>query len=218
MVLSPQDIHNKEFSVKMRGYSIDEVNDFLDQVLKDYQITIDQNHKLNASLKNAEKKLANYNSMEKSLNQSILVAQEAANNVQKQSEIKSRDIINNANKKSKTIVKNANQQANDKIKDASNRAKSLATVIEDLQKDALLFRNKFQTILKAQLDFVKNDEWNHLLNSNDIIDYKGIHDSIKKLDKSNPYSVKSKSKLGNKINEDLQTLVFYPDDSYKTIR
>lgn len=28
MVLSPVDIHNKEFSTKLRGYNIDEVNDF----------------------------------------------------------------------------------------------------------------------------------------------------------------------------------------------
>ena len=38
MVLSPDDIHNKEFSTKLRGYNIDEVNDFLEQIIKDYQI------------------------------------------------------------------------------------------------------------------------------------------------------------------------------------
>ena len=46
MVLSPDDIHNKEFSTKLRGYNIDEVNDFLEQIIKDYQITLKQNKDL----------------------------------------------------------------------------------------------------------------------------------------------------------------------------
>ncbi len=50
MVLSPLDIHNKEFSTKLRGYNVDEVNDFLEQIIKDYQITLDQNKKINGSI------------------------------------------------------------------------------------------------------------------------------------------------------------------------
>lgn len=37
MALTPLDIHNKEFNVKMRGYDQDQVNDFLDQIIKDYE-------------------------------------------------------------------------------------------------------------------------------------------------------------------------------------
>lgn len=40
MPLSPLDIHNKEFGKKLRGYDEDEVNDFLEQVIKDYELTI----------------------------------------------------------------------------------------------------------------------------------------------------------------------------------
>lgn len=34
--LTAQDIHNKEFKVGLRGYNINEVNDFLDVIIKDY--------------------------------------------------------------------------------------------------------------------------------------------------------------------------------------
>ncbi|TCW41173.1 DivIVA domain-containing protein [Laceyella sacchari] len=34
--LTARDIHNKEFKRKMRGYDVDEVNHFLDQIIKDY--------------------------------------------------------------------------------------------------------------------------------------------------------------------------------------
>ncbi|WP_214629462.1 DivIVA domain-containing protein [Paenibacillus agaridevorans] len=34
---TPLDIHNKEFSVKYRGYDKDEVDEFLDMIIKDYE-------------------------------------------------------------------------------------------------------------------------------------------------------------------------------------
>jgi cell division initiation protein len=40
MPLSPLDIHNKEFSKAFRGYQEDEVNEFLDQIIKDYEILL----------------------------------------------------------------------------------------------------------------------------------------------------------------------------------
>lgn len=38
MPLTPLDIHNKEFSKGFRGYNEDEVNEFLDQIMKDLEI------------------------------------------------------------------------------------------------------------------------------------------------------------------------------------
>lgn len=38
--LTPLDIHNKEFSRGFRGYDEDEVNEFLDQIIKDYEMLI----------------------------------------------------------------------------------------------------------------------------------------------------------------------------------
>lgn len=38
MPLTPYDIHNKEFKRSFRGYDVDEVNDFLDQIIKDFEL------------------------------------------------------------------------------------------------------------------------------------------------------------------------------------
>lgn len=40
MSLTPMDIHNKEFSVRMRGYDQDEVNDYMEQIIKAYELLI----------------------------------------------------------------------------------------------------------------------------------------------------------------------------------
>ena len=78
MPLTPLEIHNKEFSTKMRGYDQDEVNEFLDQVIRDYELVMRQNKEIQDELEIANKKLANFEDMQEPLNRSILVAQEAA--------------------------------------------------------------------------------------------------------------------------------------------
>ncbi|TCS83350.1 DivIVA domain-containing protein [Tepidibacillus fermentans] len=45
-MLTPDDIFEKEFKRSMRGYDIDEVNEFLDQVIQDYAKLIEENQHL----------------------------------------------------------------------------------------------------------------------------------------------------------------------------
>ena len=78
MPLTPLEIHNKEFTTKMRGYDQDEVNEFLDQVIRDYELVMRQNKEIQDELEITNKKLSNFEDMQESLNRSILVAQEAA--------------------------------------------------------------------------------------------------------------------------------------------
>ncbi len=54
MSLTPLDIHNKEFHTKLRGYDQDEVNDFLDQIIKDYELVLKENAHLTESLKQSQ--------------------------------------------------------------------------------------------------------------------------------------------------------------------
>src|SRR5699024_11581546 len=86
MPLTPLEIHNKEFGTRMRGYDQDEVNEFLDQVIRDYELLIRQNKEVNDELEIVHKKLSNYEEMQESLNKSILVAQDAADRLKENTE------------------------------------------------------------------------------------------------------------------------------------
>lgn len=57
MALTPLDIKNKSFANKMRGYNPDEVDEFLDQVIEDYEEAIRKNRELEKSLKHARRKV-----------------------------------------------------------------------------------------------------------------------------------------------------------------
>jgi len=174
MVLSPLDIHNKEFGTKMRGYNVDEVNDFLDQVIKDYQITLNHNKELEEQLDAANEKLKYFNDLKDSLNQSILVAQEAADKVKANSQKESEIIIREAQKQSSDIVSEATNKGNQIMNEASKRAKKLAVETDDLKKSTRVFRQRLQVMLESQLEVVKSNDWDSLLKEGSMSSYEEI--------------------------------------------
>ncbi|WP_124727788.1 DivIVA domain-containing protein [Staphylospora marina] len=52
--LTPMDIFNKDFKQSIRGYDKDEVNDFLDQVIRSYEDVLQENEQLKKQIKELE--------------------------------------------------------------------------------------------------------------------------------------------------------------------
>lgn len=97
MPLTPNDIHNKTFTKAFRGYDEDEVNEFLAQVRKDYEIILRKNE-LESKVNELDERLGHFSTIEETLNKSILVAQEAAEDVKRNSEKEAKLIIREAEK------------------------------------------------------------------------------------------------------------------------
>ena len=62
-MLTPIDIHNKEFKRSFRGYNEDEIDDFLDQVVNDYEMLYRENRQLKDRLALSEKELDQYHQL-----------------------------------------------------------------------------------------------------------------------------------------------------------
>lgn len=152
MALTPLDIHNKEFSRGFRGYDEDEVNEFLDQIIKDYEMVIREKRNLEERVKDLQERLTHFNNIEETLNKSIVIAQEAAE------EVKS-----NAQKEAKLIVREAEKNADRIVNESLTKARKIAIEIEDLKKQSKVFRNRFKMLVEAQLDMIKTDDWDHVL-------------------------------------------------------
>ncbi|WP_102347010.1 DivIVA domain-containing protein [Bacillus sp. Marseille-P3661] len=157
MPLTPLDIHNKEFSRGFRGYDEDEVNEFLDQVIKDYELIIREKKELEEKVKELTERLSHFSSIEETLNKSILVAQEAAE-----------DVKRNAQTESKLIIKEAEKNADRIINDALTKSRKISIEIEELKKQSKVFRNRFRMLIKAQLEMIENDDWEHLMQYNNV--------------------------------------------------
>jgi cell division initiation protein len=153
--LTPLDIHNKEFTKGFRGYDEDEVHEFLDQVIKDYEMIIREKKELEQKVQELTEKLSHFTNIEETLNKSILVAQEAAE-----------DVKRNAQKEAKLIIKEAEKNADRIINEALAKSRKIAMEIEELKKQSKVFRTRFQMLIEAQLDLLKNDDWDHLMEYN----------------------------------------------------
>ncbi|SIT67751.1 DivIVA domain-containing protein [Edaphobacillus lindanitolerans] len=152
MALTPLDIHNKEFGRSFRGYDEDEVNDFLEQVMKDYEAALDRTKQLEAQLKNEQERVTHFTTIENTLQSSILIAQEAAEEVRR-----------NSQKEAKLIVKEAEKNADRLVNDALSKARRIAIEIEELKKQSKVFRNRFRMLVEAQLELIQTDDWDVLM-------------------------------------------------------
>ncbi|MGE7917784.1 DivIVA domain-containing protein [Viridibacillus sp. NPDC093762] len=152
MPLSPVDIHNKEFTRGFRGYNEDEVNEFLMQIIKDYEVALKEKKELESKLLTSNEQIGHYNSIESTLQKSIVIAQEAAEEVRR-----------NSTKEAKLIVKEAEKNADRIVNEALSKARRIALEIEELKKQSKVFRNRFKMIVEAQLDLIESDDWDHLL-------------------------------------------------------
>lgn len=155
MPLTPLDIHNKEFSKTFRGFDEDEVNEFLDQVIKDYEMIIREKKELESQVKEMKEKLTHFSNIEETLNKSIVVAQEAAE------EVKS-----TAQKEAKLIIREAEKNADRIVNEALSKARKIAIEIEDLKKQSKVFRNRFKLLIEAQLDMINSNDWDNLMEFN----------------------------------------------------
>ncbi|GEK89879.1 cell division initiation protein [Alkalibacterium putridalgicola] len=163
MALTPMDIHNKEFPVRMRGYDQDEVNDYLDQIIKDYEMLLKQKKETEKKLDLAEEKLANYDQMHDSLNKSILVAQEAADRLKLNAEKEAEMIAKEANTEASNLKHDAENNADELLKDAVNKARKIEQETEELRKQSRIFRQRLQLMIESQLELVKKEEWDDIL-------------------------------------------------------
>ena len=227
MALTPLDIHNKEFHVKLRGYDQDEVNDFLDQVINDYEQALKENERLTDSLKQNQEKLKYFNDLKDSLNQSIIVAQEAADKVKANSQREAEIINREAQKQGQDIIDQANEKARHILDEASKKAKKLAVETDDLRKQARIFRQKLQVMMESQLEVVKGSEWDEILKQGDTSSFEEIQEAIRKdesLDKDGSSEVQSVADDISFSNGDSQTdtendnetVVVFPDASDDT--
>ena len=80
-MLTPLDIHNKEFKRSFRGYNEDEIDDFLDRVVNDYEKLFRENDNLKEELARMKKDNAQYQKLENNLKETLLIAQKTANEV-----------------------------------------------------------------------------------------------------------------------------------------
>ena len=95
-MLRPIDIQNKEFEKKLKGYNCDEVDDFLDVVIQDFEMLFKENQTLKNKIGMLTETVERYKQIEKTMQQSIAMAQQSAEDIRKNAKTEADAIISKA--------------------------------------------------------------------------------------------------------------------------
>ena len=105
-MLKPMDIHNKEFKKSVRGYDAEEVDQFLDEIIIDFEKMQRELELLRNQLNNYSENMNSYRDKETALNNALVSAQHFADQMRREAEDKASRIIFEAEEQAKEIIGN----------------------------------------------------------------------------------------------------------------
>ena len=147
-----------------KNYTPEEVDNFLEQIIKQVEIMIEDNKSKNASIAlkdkkikelenklnnmaNLEEKLAHYERMESTLNRAVLMAQRTSDTIK-----------STAHKESELIIEDAKKNASRIVNESLLKAEKIEDDAEALKRNIVLFKKKIRNIIQSQLDMVDDIE------------------------------------------------------------
>ena len=144
-MLTPLDIENKKFSKQMMsGYSVDEVDEFLDEITADYEKLYKESAEAKNKIEDMQEDMAKYKNIENTLNNTLIMAQTAAEDVKNLAKQQADNILSEAQANAKQAVTELEQEIALKQKE-----------LEDLQKQFDVYKAKMESLLISQLELLK---------------------------------------------------------------
>ncbi|MCK4777286.1 MAG: DivIVA domain-containing protein [Actinomycetia bacterium] len=135
MKLTPLDIHQKEFRRGLRGYNEEDVDSFLDEIATEFEKLFQENIDLREQVERLQKKLAQYENFEQTLQDTMLASQKSAEEIQ-----------NNAKRAAELIIRDAELKAKEIVQDALSMKQEVNQEFASSKKIALEFREKFKAL------------------------------------------------------------------------
>lgn len=144
-MLTPLDIENKRFSKQMmNGYSVEEVDEFLDEIGVDYAKKNKELIEVSKKVEDLNKDLERYRSLEDTLQNTLVMAQSTAEEVK-----------NVAKQQAEQLVAEAKSTAEKEANDLEQQILYKKKALEDLQKQFDIYKAKMESLLISQLELIK---------------------------------------------------------------
>jgi cell division initiation protein len=107
MKLTPQDILNQQFSIKMKGFGKDEVNHFLMQIAEELEHEILERGQLKNEFERFKEKVTKFEKREDVLRDTLISAQKFSHEIKMNAEREAELVIKEAEIKAESIINNA---------------------------------------------------------------------------------------------------------------
>ena len=147
-MITPLELENKRFAKqKIGGYSVSEVDDFLDDLTVEYGKLYKENLELKANQETLNNDVGQYKNIENTLQNTLIMAQKTADEIQEVAKQKAEQIIKDAELTARSTVEEINTQILMKQKE-----------IEDLKKQFEVYKAKMESLLISQLEMLKDSQ------------------------------------------------------------
>ena len=145
-MITPLDIENKKFSKQMmNGYSVEEVDDFLDDLTVDYSKNYKEITELRTKVEELNKSLQHYKTIEETLQNTLVMAQTTAE-----------DVKNVAKQQADQIINEAKGNAKKQVEELETEIIAKRKELEDVKKQFDIYKAKMESLLISQLELLKD--------------------------------------------------------------
>ena len=140
----------KKFNTSINGYQKNEVNNFVNEVAKEYESMLNNLKTKDQEIESLKQELERFRNMENTLNRAILVAEEASNNIK-----------NVARDEYKGIVEDAKRNASRIVNDALIKAEKIEQEAQTLRRRVIIFKRRFKQAVEEQLEVIEHIDENY---------------------------------------------------------
>lgn len=145
-MITPLDIENKKFAKQMmNGYSVEEVDEFLDELTVEYSKVYKQVSELTSKVEELNNNLDHYKTIENTLQNTLIMAQSTAE------EVKSV-----ARQQADQIIIEAKSNAQKAVDDLGHEAIMKQKSLDEIRKQFDIYKAKMEALLISQLELLKD--------------------------------------------------------------
>ena len=155
-MITPLDIENKKFSKQMmNGYNVDEVDDFLDEVMEDYETNYKELALLRPKIEDLESALERYKNIENTLQNTLVMAQSTADEVKNVAKQQADQIINEAQREAEDIIRNSKENALSAVEELEQQIRSKEQQYNEARKQFDIYKAKMEALIISQSEIIK---------------------------------------------------------------
>ena len=152
-MLTPLDIENKTFNKQlMSGYSVEEVQEFMKDILQDYEKLYKENIEYKDKIDVLNQGIQHYKAIEDTIQNALVVAQGTAESVKLNAKAEADNIIKEAEINALKSVDNINKQVVEK-----------RLQLDDTKKQFEVYKARMEALLISQLELLKELNKNETL-------------------------------------------------------
>ena len=133
----------EKFNTTFSGYKKEEVNKFIDDVIKQVESMINNMKSKDLEIEKLKAELEHYKSLESTFNRALLVAEDAGQQIRNSARSESMQLIEDAKRNADRIINSALLEADTARRDA-----------ERLRRNVITFKRRLRDILETQMNLV----------------------------------------------------------------